>query len=91
MLFLMRRKYPDRMMDDDELDAVAALWRAWYAMKDKGSWGTLEGVMPGQGGRCPASLAPTVTRQTGEAEGEQRQAGGFGDGILFLAQVKPTV
>jgi hypothetical protein len=25
MLFLMRRKYPDRVMDDDELDAVAAL------------------------------------------------------------------
>jgi hypothetical protein len=53
----------------------------------------LDGVMPGQCGRCSAliwfwgiillaqaSLAPTVARQAGEAKREQRQAGGFGDG-----------
>jgi len=42
MLFLLRRKYPDRMMDEDELDAVAALWRAWYAKRHKSIWGRRE-------------------------------------------------
>jgi hypothetical protein len=42
MLYLVRRKFPDRLMDEDELDAVAALWRAWYGMKHKSIWGRRE-------------------------------------------------
>jgi hypothetical protein len=30
------------MMDEDELDSVAALWRAWYAMRHKSLWGQRE-------------------------------------------------
>jgi hypothetical protein len=33
MLYLARKQFPDRMMDDRDLDAVADLWREWYMRK----------------------------------------------------------
>jgi hypothetical protein len=36
MLYLARKEYPDRLMEEEDLDAVADLWRAWH---DKRCWG----------------------------------------------------
>src|SRR5713101_426601 len=41
MLYLARKEFPDRMMDDEDLDAIADLWRAWYERKPasrRGDW-----------------------------------------------------
>jgi hypothetical protein len=40
------------------------------------------GVVWGLSLLAQPSLAPVVTRQAGKAEGEQREAGGVGDGLL---------
>jgi hypothetical protein len=36
MFYLARNRYPDRIFDEDDLDAVADLWRAWYEKRRSG-------------------------------------------------------
>jgi hypothetical protein len=33
MFYIARKAFPDRILDDDDLDAVADLWRAWHQEK----------------------------------------------------------